>query len=734
MFAHFFPLLNITNITRHILIILFEFWEKITRLNGTALSAWVLVLACLINRCPSAEAYDWQPPPNKIVLLAVSAHPDDEGIFFGGALPYYSTVLNLPTMLLCMADGGNTVRQDELRCAAWTYGLRYEPLFGHFANINSSTVTNNPYTNTIDMTWDYWAGVGFRGDGSDVAAGKARAINFVAEQIRRYRPDVIITHDLNGEYGHDNHKATAYAVTQAFFVAADPNATATNLVGLPPWQAQKLYVHLYPTNRFFHKFLETPCAALTNQTPHQVVNLGLTCHVSQGPIYWIAASVYLPAGYYTPWPSEWWGLYASMVGPDTVLSSNVVVKGLPVPGGVAAGNFLEHVSPGPLYQPPVFTANPLTLPRATTYDLYTGRTLTDYVIAAEPISTLTFGKISGPAWLSVAADGTLTGTPSRTDVGPHSWVVSLTNQIGLTDQTTLTIPLLARPISMKDLVGWWMLDETSPTSRGAANSAPLSPDGVSYGGTVFGQNGARPWTGLSVQFDGTDGKIDVPCSAVLNPPLFTVALWANVTGGGGTYRSPLTNRKSQPQAGYMFYAADNNLWQFWIGNGSAWNILNGGPVVANAWIHLAATYDGTTARFYTNGSLAAAAKVAFQPNDAFPLRLGAGATEGAGTFWFPGRVDDVQIYRVALDSAHVRELSADPPVANYIQKQSDGTMLLWGAAVPRQTYILLAGPILGPGAGWVPVATNVADTNGYFQFIDVGAFNYPQRFYRLIMP
>jgi LmbE family N-acetylglucosaminyl deacetylase len=330
---------------------IFSLWDRRTKLNGKVLLVWLIALACPMAGPAPVRAYDWQPPPDKITLLAVWAHPDDEGIWGGGSLPYYSSVLNVPTMLVCMTAGGGPPRDDELRCAAWNYGLRYEPLFGRFADINSSGVTNNPYTNSIDMTWDYWAGVGFRGDGSDVEAGKARAINYVAEQIRRYRPDVIITHDINGEIGHDNHKATAYAVIHAFFVAADPNATATNLAGLPPWQAKKLYVHLYPTNRFFHEFWETPYASLTNQTPRQAATIGLTCHVSQGPDREIVASVYRPTYYRSAWPSEWWGLYASMVGPDTVLRRKAAVEGYPVPSGVAAGNFLEHLSLGPPFQP-----------------------------------------------------------------------------------------------------------------------------------------------------------------------------------------------------------------------------------------------------------------------------------------------------------------------------------------------------------------------------------------------
>ena len=120
-----------------------------------------------------------------------------------------------------------------------------------------------------------------REDGSDVEAGKRRAINFVAEQIRRYQPDVIITQDYLGEYGHDNHRALAWAVTNAFYVAADPSATATNLAELLPWQASKLYLHLWPENRLFHTATDYRFAELGNMTPTEVADVGLDCHVSQ---------------------------------------------------------------------------------------------------------------------------------------------------------------------------------------------------------------------------------------------------------------------------------------------------------------------------------------------------------------------------------------------------------------------------------------------------------------------
>jgi hypothetical protein len=110
-------------------------------------------------------------------------------------------------------------------------------------------------------------------------------------------------------------------------------------------------VHLYPTNRLFHEFWETPYPSLTNQTPRQVTTAGLTRHVSQGPDRWGVASVYNPHYWRSVGASEWWGLYASMVGPDTVLTRAAVVKGYQVPKGVAVGNFLEHLSPVSSSQP-----------------------------------------------------------------------------------------------------------------------------------------------------------------------------------------------------------------------------------------------------------------------------------------------------------------------------------------------------------------------------------------------
>jgi hypothetical protein len=55
-----------------------------------------------------------------------------------------------------------------------------------------------------------------------------------------------------------------------------------------------------------------------------------------------------------------------------------------------------------------------------------------------------------------------------------------------------------------------------------------------------------------------------------------------------------------------------------------------------------------------------------------------------------------------------------------------------GTGLMGQAYVLLGTTNLSP-ANWRPVATNVADINGVFQFND-STVNAPQRFYRVQQP
>src|SRR5205823_3885459 len=98
-----------------------------------------------------------------------------------------------------------------------------------------------------------------------------------------------------------------------------------------------------------------------------------------------------------------------------------------------------------------------------------------------------------------------------------------------------------------------------------------------------------------------------------------------------------------------------NDWTFFLGSGGAnWGILRGPPIDLNTWTHVAATYDGTTARLYIDGQLAASAPLSYSPNTVSPLRIAAGNTEGNPDFFVPGRVDEAAVYPSVLSASRIK--------------------------------------------------------------------------------
>ncbi|VGO19245.1 Choline-sulfatase [Pontiella sulfatireligans] len=71
---------------------------------------------------------------------------------------------------------------------------------------------------------------------------------------------------------------------------------------------------------------------------------------------------------------------------------------------------------------PFFTVDPINKPDAAQDTAYTGQT-----IAGTASNAVTYAKVAGPDWLSIASDGTLSGTPAGTDVGQNSWIVQVSN-------------------------------------------------------------------------------------------------------------------------------------------------------------------------------------------------------------------------------------------------------------------------------------------------------------------
>lgn len=91
---------------------------------------------------------------------------------------------------------------------------------------------------------------------------------------------------------------------------------------------------------------------------------------------------------------------------------------------------------------PTFFTDPVLKPNGFQNQPY-ANTLAD--AAADPDGdAITFGKVDGPAWLSVAANGTLSGTPPPTVTSTNTWTVSVADATG-SDTATLLIVVGGSP-------------------------------------------------------------------------------------------------------------------------------------------------------------------------------------------------------------------------------------------------------------------------------------------------
>jgi LmbE family N-acetylglucosaminyl deacetylase len=171
---------------------------------------------------------------DKLTLLAVLAHPDDESFGMGGTLALYAR-RGVDVHLVCATqgevgemdpefmEGYSTIaerRQAELCCAAEKLGLAGVHFLGYRDSGMAGSV-NNHHPEAL------------------AAAPIEEVAGKVAHFIRQLCPQVVVTFDPIGGYRHPDHIAVHNATVRAFELAGDP----LFLDELPPHKPQKLYFY-----------------------------------------------------------------------------------------------------------------------------------------------------------------------------------------------------------------------------------------------------------------------------------------------------------------------------------------------------------------------------------------------------------------------------------------------------------------------------------------------------------
>lgn len=186
------------------------------------------------------------------ILLAVYAHPDDEAFGVGGTLAYYSA-RGVRTALICATRGEvgeisdpalatpetlGVVREQELRCACEALGV--QDLY--FLDYRDSGMKGTPENDDERNLY---------------RANPLEVIEKLVKIIRDLKPQVVITFEPYGGYGHPDHIAISKHTTASFGAAADPEQYPEAGAA---WKADRLFYSTIPA-KFFSEMREKLIAA-----------------------------------------------------------------------------------------------------------------------------------------------------------------------------------------------------------------------------------------------------------------------------------------------------------------------------------------------------------------------------------------------------------------------------------------------------------------------------------------
>ena len=170
-------------------------------------------------------------------LLLVHAHPDDESIGTGATIARYAAEGAQVTLVTCtlgelgevippelahLATGGDRLgehRITELAAACAALGIGDQRFLGGPGRWRDSGMMGLPSNDDPDCFWQ-----------ADLATAAAE----LAEVILDVRPQVLVTYDANGFYGHPDH------------IQAHRVAGAAITLAAPRWRVAKFYATAMP--------------------------------------------------------------------------------------------------------------------------------------------------------------------------------------------------------------------------------------------------------------------------------------------------------------------------------------------------------------------------------------------------------------------------------------------------------------------------------------------------------
>lgn len=205
-----------------------------------AAEAVLTAAATAVDGLADPEAFTPLDVPQR--LLLVHAHPDDETIGTGATMAKYAAAKASVTLVTCtLGEEGEVLvpglehlaadrddalgnhRIGELAAACEALGVRDHRFLGGPGRWRDSGMMGTPPNERPECFW---------------RADLDEAVRELVSIVREVRPQVVVTYDENGGYGHPDHIQANRVATAAFDAAGDPSYAPGEG---EPWQAAKLY-------------------------------------------------------------------------------------------------------------------------------------------------------------------------------------------------------------------------------------------------------------------------------------------------------------------------------------------------------------------------------------------------------------------------------------------------------------------------------------------------------------
>ncbi|MDT0433895.1 MULTISPECIES: LamG-like jellyroll fold domain-containing protein [Streptomyces] len=274
----------------------------------------------------------------------------------------------------------------------------------------------------------------------------------------------------------------------------------------------------------------------------------------------------------------------------------------------------------------------------------------------------------------------------------------------------------------------WQLDDAA----GATSAKGSTPERTAElkGGAQPGVAGAK---GTAVSFDGVDDYAVTDIPTVDTSTGFSVSAWAKLSTVPG-HAAIIAAQPGNHAPGFeLYYSNTYDRWAFnqYTSDTAGAGLVramqpSAGGAKAGVWTHLVGTFSATSKdlKLYVNGQLAGSATYDSPWDARRGLQLGAGSYGGVPGSFFPGAIDEVQVFDKPVSASEVTELygknriasgrparaifTLDDPVADTTGRPT--TTITGAAQVPDAT--LSGGPSFG-AAGVAGTALSLDGTDDY---------------------